>query len=92
MAELVDMFVDELPTRVEAVRRALRDREWSRLKSIAHQLKGAAPGYGFDEIGDAAHTVELQTDTETGTEVLHEAVEQLISLCRRAARSDDGLS
>lgn len=90
MAELVDMFVNELPTRVDAVRRALREREWGRLRTIAHQLKGAAPGYGFEAIGSAAHEVEIQTDVKMGTRELHEAVEQLIMLCRRAARTEHG--
>jgi HPt (histidine-containing phosphotransfer) domain-containing protein len=58
MRELVLWFLDDLGNRVQAMRGALDAHDASRLRVLAHQLAGAASGYGFDEIGDAAREVE----------------------------------
>jgi HPt (histidine-containing phosphotransfer) domain-containing protein len=58
MAELVELFVAELPTRVKAMQDALDRRQVDSLKRSAHQLKGAGGGYGFASIGAAAGKLE----------------------------------
>lgn len=58
MRELVLWFLDDLGNRVQAMRGALDAHDASRLRVLAHQLAGAASGYGFDEIGEAAREVE----------------------------------
>ena len=47
MAELVEGFVAELPKRIEAISSAVSQSRGTDLKRLAHQLRGAAPGYGF---------------------------------------------
>eukprot|EP00913_Durusdinium_trenchii_P006054 g5666.t1 len=58
MIEIVEYFVEELPKRVQAIRSAATDSDVQSLRTLAHQLKGAAPGYGFAAIGDAAGVLE----------------------------------
>lgn len=58
MRELVAWFIGDLEKRVSAIRSACDDHDAARLRVLAHQLAGAASGYGFDEIGDAAREVE----------------------------------
>lgn len=86
MAELVDEFVQELGSRIEAIRAAFETEDASRLKTIAHQLKGAAGGYGFPTIGFAAGDVERNIGAEAHE--LRNKVEELIRLCRSALPSD----
>ena len=54
MLELVEMFVAEMPQRVAAIEKAVSDSDTASIASLAHQLKGAAGGYGFGCITDAA--------------------------------------
>ena len=54
MAELVELFITELPARVNALRSAWQAGQVSDVERMAHQLKGSSAGYGFPAIGDAA--------------------------------------
>ncbi|MDB5100544.1 MAG: Hpt domain protein [Cyanobacteria bacterium RYN_339] len=58
MAELVPIFVGMLPDRMAAMRASLAAGDLDALRVTAHQLKGAAGGYGFAPIGHAAATLE----------------------------------
>src|SRR5689334_17049933 len=58
MAELIGLFLAELPKRVESLTQAWRAREFQAVGRLAHQLKGSSAGYGFPAIGTAAARVE----------------------------------
>lgn len=85
IADLVREFVAELPVRMEAVASAARDGAWEDLRRLAHQLKGAAPAYGFEPIGAAASRVETLATPVVGLDELTGAVQDLLSVCRRAS-------
>ncbi len=84
MAELVDMFVAELPDRVRAIQQSLTRNDFDALVRLAHQLKGAAGGYGFSTITDAAKVVEEAGKTHRDVKKLTAHVQQLTRLCERA--------
>ena len=90
MADLVELFTEELPKRIESIESAFESQSWDSLRTIAHQLKGAAPSYGFDSIGQAAGTVEHGVKDGSDAESLRGDVEALLSLCRRAAAGSGG--
>ncbi len=84
MIEIVEYFVEELPKRVQAIRSAVTDSDVQSLRTLAHQLKGAAPGYGFAAIGDAAGVLEASLRVSDGSiEGVMGQVEDLASLCQR---------
>src|SRR5712671_2494588 len=58
MAELVQMFITELPGRVASLHAAWTGKKITELTRMAHQLKGASAGYGFPTIGQAASALE----------------------------------
>ena len=58
MAELIDLFLDDLPNRVTSLRAALAAGDMAGLRRFAHQLKGAAGGYGYPTLGEAAAALE----------------------------------
>ena len=90
MAPLVEMFVDDLPQRVQLLVDHLQASDRDGLRRVAHQLTGAAGSYGFHEITAEAATLET-TLCEGGPECeIAAATNTLINLCRRArARIDD---
>ena len=84
MIEIVEYFVGELPKRVEAIRVAVTSSDVQSLTTIAHQLKGSAPGYGFTAIGEAAGVLEASLRVSDGSlEGVMGQVEDLASLCQR---------
>ena len=56
MAPLVEMFVDDLPERVQLLLDHLQASDRDGLRRVAHQLTGAAGSYGFHEITAEAAT------------------------------------
>ncbi|MBT6497087.1 MAG: response regulator, partial [Planctomycetaceae bacterium] len=58
MLELVEMFVGELPERIAAIERSIDEQDLETLGVLAHQLKGAAGGYGFPTMTDAARLLD----------------------------------
>lgn len=91
MAELIDFFLDELHERIDALSTAWQQADKEALKYIAHGLKGAAGGYGYQDITERAADLEREIAIpEADLAQLTERVEALLELCRRAtsARSN----
>lgn len=88
MAELIEYFLAELKEHIGRLEHAWLLGDHERLRQVAHQLKGAAGGYGFPSITHSAADLEFSLLTEQA-ELSHvaEKVEALISLCKRAAGS-----
>src|SRR5437867_909744 len=87
IARLLDGFVGRLPERLGAMERALGTRDLVGLADLAHQLKGAATGYGFPTITEAA--AELEAVAAARGEV-ERALAALADVCRRAAARPAG--
>jgi len=85
-AELIEYFLGELPDRVDAINQASSSDDVDQLGRLAHQLKGAAPGFGFPAIGSAAAKLEgsireLDQSTED-INIVRAEVENLVLLCQ----------
>lgn len=90
MREIVEFFVNDLTARMDSLREAFDKDDRARLKTLAHQLKGAAGGYGFPTIGHAAGAVERELlGQQADVASLHDKVEDLIRLCRSALPKTD---
>lgn len=86
MKQLVEFFVAELQVRIDSLKNAYGSNDAGELKTLAHQLKGAAGGYGFPSISECAATLEQGVITNEGdVSGLKAEVDALIDLCRRAA-------
>ena len=85
LAELVEVFVAEMPNRVELVRAHADAQNWEQLGRAAHQLKGAAGSYGFHDLTRPALRLEqAATRREPESQIL-QAVDELVELCSRIA-------
>ncbi len=84
-AELIEYFLSELPDRVETILAAFTNDDFDGLERVAHQLKGAAPGFGFPTIGAEAAKLEQQIrdsmDPSDDLATLRSQVESLVSMC-----------
>jgi HPt (histidine-containing phosphotransfer) domain-containing protein len=85
MVQVVGRFVGRLTQKVESLLEAVQNGDRDRLIREAHQLKGAAGGYGFDSITAAAGALEARLREEAAVEAALAEVEELIGLCRRAS-------
>lgn len=88
MVELVQFFVAEIEDRITTIRTTTQGNDIVGLRTIAHQLKGAATGYGFEPISETAGELERLIDATDALEVtgaIKAQVDELIDLCRRAS-------
>lgn len=84
LADILDLFVAELSKRVRAVEEALDSANYAEVERIAHQLKGAAGGYGFPIISDVAKILEKHAAGATDVAAITEQVRRLADLCASA--------
>lgn len=57
-AEILAIFVDSVHDQRQALRDALDRESFEELRTLAHQLKGAGGGYGFDGLSQHAAALE----------------------------------
>ena len=70
MMEIVREFASDASRRAEELEEYLQSGDLSSLRTLAHQLKGAGGGYGFDAITDRAGELERSLgDGADGTTV-----------------------
>jgi len=86
MLPLVQGFLVVLAERIALIEqhRALGQR--AELTSLAHRLKGAAGGYGFPTITEAARTVERHAAAGGTQREVDDAIATLGAMCRAAIR------
>jgi HPt (histidine-containing phosphotransfer) domain-containing protein len=88
MAELIDLFLTELPKRLDDMAASWRAGDVQRAKTIAHQLRGSSGGYGYPTIGAAAARVEdaIRTPPTPDLTAIENGIQELRELCARAMR------
>jgi HPt (histidine-containing phosphotransfer) domain-containing protein len=89
MAELIEMYVDEMGCRTQSLRSYMDSQNWKMLANEAHKIRGSAGGHGFEVIGGAAAQLEDNLRSAAGQEQqvvqnVKQQVDELIALCLRA--------
>ncbi len=83
MKEIIELFVAELPKRTMAMQSAMNAGHTDKVRVLAHQLKGAAGGYGFSSLGEASALVESAVKEEMDLNVVRSRIGTLIALAAR---------
>lgn len=84
MQDLVELFIDELPERIQSLRESFEQQQFDELKRFAHQIKGAGGGYGYPVLTIAARQLEQAVANNLEIESISKSLNELISLCERA--------
>ena len=86
MRPIVVMFLNEIPTRIETLRKFLESEDRPQFRRVVHQIKGAGGGYGFPPISDAAARLERCLDAAgpRWSQECHAHLDALLTLLRRA--------
>jgi len=80
-AKLVERFLSGLPQRIAAIQSAQAGGDLNQLRVLAHQLKGAAGGYGFTPISQAAAQLENTVNNGADPAALAKSISTLSTLC-----------
>ncbi len=80
--ELVHNYIKNLPEVLKHVEEALKQKNWERLKDLAHQIKGTGGNFGFVELSNLAGTIEFQA-MNMNMDELGGLFEKLSHVCER---------
>jgi two-component system CheB/CheR fusion protein len=83
---LVSTFLENLPHRMADLHQAERDENWPRVADLAHQMAGAAGGYGFPELGRVAASIEAEAKSQPSQQALRPLLAAFDAICKRAIR------
>jgi len=83
LAEIVELFVEEMPQRIRDLQNQFQNHDWDQLGRLAHQLKGAAGSYGFDQITPFAARLEKGVRNGLPHGEVQLAFEELLEACNR---------
>jgi histidine phosphotransfer protein HptB len=83
LSEIVEMFVDEMPGRTRDLQQQFSTQDWDQLARLAHQLKGAAGSYGFDQITPYAARLEKAIRNGLPMGEIQTSYQELLEACGR---------
>lgn len=83
LAELVELFVGELPGRLRQISDAAAVGDLETVGRIAHQLKGAGGSHGFPQIGPPALKLEQAARETKSPPAIFAVLEELTEVCDR---------
>ena len=83
LGEIVVQFVEDMPERIAQFTSALAADDRATLRSLAHQMKGAAGSHGFDELTLAAKRLELALEMDDSNDGISKAVHEFTNICGR---------
>jgi HPt (histidine-containing phosphotransfer) domain-containing protein len=86
MVELIQEFAAEMPIRARELTDMWQRGDRVNLLRMAHQLKGASAGYGFDPLGRVAAALEASLKREdTQLESIRSQLDDLVQMCNRVS-------
>jgi HPt (histidine-containing phosphotransfer) domain-containing protein len=90
MMDLVRSFASEAPNRAQLVDDLLSQGELEELQRLAHQLKGAGGGYGFQLVTDVAARLEEALKEGAPESVIKERTSTLSEVLRAVRAPEAG--
>lgn len=84
--QAVDMFVENLPERIDEINKYMQEGNFAELSSKIHALKGLGGFAGFPIFTQKAREIEDKIKSEDIDE-LKKQIDSLVSLCRRTKKS-----
>jgi CheY-like chemotaxis protein len=87
MADMIDAYVQELPTKVRAVEEAMSMQDAKRVESITRALKAEGTSFGFGAISELAAKIENTLIDGAALANVQREIKTLVRLCLHARSS-----
>jgi HPt (histidine-containing phosphotransfer) domain-containing protein len=92
LAEIIELFVGELPGRVDAMRQAVKAGDLALVGRLAHQLKGAGGSHGFPHLSKIAWEVERAARELCSSSEASAALNRLAEACAKTRAGNPTLT
>jgi signal transduction histidine kinase/CheY-like chemotaxis protein/HPt (histidine-containing phosphotransfer) domain-containing protein len=83
MKNIILEFIEGLPEELQKISDSLERFDMTTLRRTVHQIRGAAGGYGFDQITGPAAAAEESIRAEASIDVIREKIDGLTDIIRR---------
>jgi histidine phosphotransfer protein HptB len=83
LAELVSIFANELPQRLETLRSHAEVADWESVARVAHQLNELSSNYGFAKLSTLAARLEITCLEDRSTGEILRALDRFAEHCER---------
>jgi len=80
--DLIPEFMSNRENDIESITSALRSKDFETIRILGHSMKGFAPAYGFDVLGDIGKSLEDAAKAEDA-EKIQSLTEELESYIKR---------
>lgn len=67
VVEIIDIFINEYPERMEKIEKAIREKDFTALKFDAHSLKGVIANFVAEEPHQLARELEMKGVEQDGS-------------------------
>ncbi len=76
--EIINIFIDEYPERMETLRKNIDEKDFDQIKFNAHSLKGVVANFVAPEVQELARQVEIKGASKdiTGMEALYKQLQE----------------
>jgi len=64
LQELIPGYLENRRRDIEAIREALKGKDYETIRSLGHKMKGSGGGYGFDAVTDIGRELEEAAKSE----------------------------
>lgn len=81
ISEMIRLFEANTPKYIDALKEALRERDYSAMKQAAHKLKPTGAYIGVDALKPAMAEIELLAEHQTDPSMIAERIGELDILC-----------
>ncbi|HYR75904.1 MAG TPA: Hpt domain-containing protein [Pyrinomonadaceae bacterium] len=82
--ELIDLYLEGTPQRIQAIREAAFEKEWVLLKRTAHTIKGSSSTLGLHRVAQVCQELEVTLSSNDAIDGLVQALESRFAEAREA--------
>ena len=89
MAHLIDSYIQEAKDLAERLDKAMEESQFDAVRRLCLNIKGSAPSYGFESLGDIASVTLEGLDGPAGLDGCSSQVRRLSLMCRCLTSDSD---
>jgi HPt (histidine-containing phosphotransfer) domain-containing protein len=90
IVELIDLYLEDAPLRIRAIREAAVRSEWVQLQRAAHNLKGSSSNLGVRHVAEMSAKLEVaaHADSSDGVDALVQLLEYKFAKAHEALATE----
>ncbi len=77
LKDLIPLFKEETKKNIDLLKKAIEEKNFEQISTIAHKIKGSGGSYGFMKLSEIAKQIEFSSKNEKNIEQIKKQFEDL---------------